>query len=317
MQSVLTPRLSLVIPVYGNEGSIPDLLDSIRWLSTQMEGSFEAVFVVDGSPDQSYARLRDLLPDSGIHAQLLTLTRNFGAFAAIRCGLVHARGNTIAVMAADLQEPIELIVKFEATISEGADLALGVRESREDPAISKLASNLFWRLYRRFVMPEIPKGGVDVFALSHTFRDNLLQLKESNSSLLAQIFWLGGRRAYVGYHRRQREHGRSAWTLKKKLRYLSDSVFSFTDLPVRLLMALGATAMVLAVILSLVVMAAKISGIVPIPGYAGTMLVILFFGAFNALGLGVIGSYAWRTFENTKQRPLSIVQTAEKFGEHA
>jgi ABC-type polysaccharide/polyol phosphate export permease len=105
--------------------------------------------------------------------------------------------------------------------------------------------------------------------------------------------------------------------LKKKLRYLSDSVFSFTDLPVRLLMALGATAMVLAVILSLVVMAAKISGIVPIPGYAGTMLVILFFGAFNALGLGVIGSYAWRTFENTKQRPLSIVQTAEKFGEHA
>lgn len=313
----MTPRLSLVVPVYGNEASIPALVDSVRWLSSQMGGSFEAVFVVDGSPDRSYARLRDLLPDSGIRAQLLTLTRNFGAFAAIRCGLVHARGSTIAVMAADLQEPIELIVKFESAIAEGADLAVGVRESREDPPFSKLASGLFWKLYRGFVMPEIPKGGVDVFALSRAFRDNLLQLRESNSSLLAQIFWLGGRRAYVGYHRRQREHGRSAWTLKKKLRYLSDSVFSFTDLPVRLLMTLGSTAMVVALVLSLFVLAAKISNIVAVPGYAGTMLVILFFGAFNALGLGVIGSYAWRTFENTKHRPLSIVQTAEEFGEKA
>jgi glycosyltransferase involved in cell wall biosynthesis len=315
MQSVLRPRLSLVVPVYGNEGSIPDLVDAVGWLNDQLRDSFEAVFVVDGSPDRSYARLREVLPNAPFRSQLLTLSRNFGAFAAIRCGLAHAEGDTIAVMAADLQEPVELMVQFEAAVSQGADLAMGVREGRDDPALSKLASSLFWKAYRRFVMPDIPKGGVDVFAISRAFRDNLLKLDESNSSLLAQIFWLGGRRAFVGYRRRQRQHGRSAWTLHKKLRYLSDSVFSFTDLPVRLLMFLGTSALLLAVTLSLVVLVAKLWDVVAVPGYAGTMLAILFFGAFNALGLGVVGSYAWRTFENTKQRPLSIVQTQEAFGE--
>lgn len=315
MQPVLTPRLSLVVPVYGNEGSIRDLIGAVQWLSEKLLGSFEAVFVVDGSPDRSHALLREMLPAAGFRSQLLSLSRNFGAFAAIRCGLAQANGATIAVMAADLQEPIELIVDFELAIAGGADVAMGVRESREDPFLSKLASNAFWSLYRRFVMPSIPKGGVDVFALSSTFRDNLLKMDEANSSLLAQIFWMGGRRVFVGYHRRQRQHGRSAWTLKKKLRYLSDSVFSFTDLPVRLLMFLGSSALLLALALSVVVLIAKLSNFVAVPGYAGTMLAILFFGAFNSLGLGVVGSYAWRTFENTKQRPLSIIRSLEEFGE--
>lgn len=315
MQPVLGPRLSLVVPVYGNEDSISDLLMAVAWLNEQLQGCFEAIFVVDGSPDRSYERLREMLPGAGFRAQLLTLSRNYGAFAAIRCGLAQAKGAVIAVMAADLQEPIELILEFDAAIASGADVALGMRESRDDPLSSKLMSNVFWAFYRRFVMPAIPKGGVDVFALSSEFRDNLLRLNEAHSSLLAQIFWLGGRRAFVGYHRRQRQHGRSAWTLRKKLRYLSDSVFSFTDLPVRMLMFLGSSALLLAFILSVIVLIAKLSSIVDVPGYAGTMLAILFFGAFNALGLGVVGSYAWRTFENTKQRPLSIVQTKEEFGD--
>lgn len=315
MQPVLTPRLSLVIPVYGNEGSIAKLLQKIKWLDANVGGDFEAIFVVDGSPDQSYAILRHMLPDAGFRSQLLTLSRNYGAFAAIRCGLAQATGTAIAVMAADLQEPIELVVKFEEALSKGADVAFGVRESRDDPFLGKMASGIFWAFYRSFVMPAIPKGGVDVFAMSAEFRDNLLRLNEANSSLLAQLFWLGGKRAFVGYHRSQRQEGQSAWTFRKKLRYLSDSIFSFTDLPVRMLMFTGIGTLFIAIILSFVVLAAKISNAVSVPGYAGTMLAILFFGAFNALGLGVVGSYAWRTFENTKRRPLSVVRTQERFGD--
>jgi len=169
-------------------------------------------------------------------------------------------------------------------------------------------------VYRRFVMPEIPPGGVDIFALSSAFRDRLLSLRESNTSLLAQLFWLGGRRAYVPYERRAREHGRSAWTLRKKLRYLSDSVFAFTDLPVRLLFWTGALALVVAAVIGAAVLVARLSGwMAVVPGYAATMLTILFFGALNALGLGVVGTYAWRGFENTKARPLAVVQTDESF----
>lgn len=316
MQSILKPAVSLVIPVYGNEGSIGELITAVRWIDQKFAQGFEAVFVVDGSPDRSYALLREALPTAGFNSQLITLSRNFGAFAAIRNGLEHAQGEIIAAMAADLQEPPEVIVRFvDAIQRESADVVLGVREGREDPWLSKVASFFFWKLYRHFVMPEIPQGGVDIFALSREFRDRLLMLGESNSSLLAQIFWLGGRRTFVGYRRLPRKHGKSAWSLRKKLRYLSDSIFAFTDLPVRILISLGLVTMAITALLFTLIVAAKISGLMAVPGYAGTMVTILFFGAFNSLGLGVVGSYAWRTFENTKSRPLSVTQSRELFGE--
>ncbi len=318
MPPAVKPALSLVVPVYGNAGSIPALISAIAGLHRELGGDFEAVFVVDGSPDQSYALLRDQLPAAGFPAQLVSLSRNFGAFAAIRVGLAKARGRVIAVMAADLQEPPALVLAFHRALGDGqGDVAFGVRESRADPWSSRLASNLFWSTYRRFVNPDIPPGGVDIFALTDRFRDQLLGLPEANSSLVAQLFWLGGRRHFVGYQRQARSHGKSGWTLGKKFRYLSDSVFAFTDLPVRLLIALGAVAMAVAVGLSLLTLVARLSGWVEVPGYAGTMLAILFFGAFNALGLGVVGTYAWRAFENTKARPLAVIQTEQRFNEES
>ncbi|MEO6384468.1 MAG: glycosyltransferase family 2 protein [Thermomonas sp.] len=316
MQPILTPDLSLVVPIYGNEGSIDELLAAIQGIQLRIDGRFEAVFVVDGSPDRSYSLLRDRLPEAGFAAQLVCLSRNFGAFPAIRVGLECARGHIIAVMAADLQEPPELVVKFLEVLGQGdIDVAFGVREGRKDPALSRLASRIFWSIYRRFVMPDIPKGGVDIFAVTRRFRDRLLGLNESNTSLVAQLFWLGGHRAFVPYERRERQHGRSGWTLRKKMRYLSDSVFAFTDLPVRLLILLGMVSMAIAMLLTIITLVAKIFGLVTVPGYAGTMLTILFFGAFNALGLGVVGSYAWRAFENTKSRPLAVVQSEESFND--
>jgi glycosyltransferase involved in cell wall biosynthesis len=314
MQAILNPVVSLVIPVYQNEGSIGDLLDSLEWLNQRMESALEVVFVIDGSRDQSYALLQNALTASTFKSQLITLSRNFGAFAAIRCGLEKANGNYIAVMAADLQEPISLIPKFFQLLQQGEhDVVFGVREARQDPWLSKLASKLFWAIYRYWVMPEIPAGGVDVFAVNARFRDRLVQLRESNSSLLAQLFWLGGRRAFVGYERQHRKHGKSAWTFRKKIRYFSDSIFSFTDLPVRLLIGLGMFSFVIATLLSAITLFAKLSGLVAVPGYAGTMLTILFFGALNSLGLGVVGTYAWRAYENTKGRPLALIQSEEAF----
>lgn len=318
MQPVLSPALSVVVPVYGNADSIPALIEALRDIGRRVEGGFEAVFVVDGSPDHSHALLREALPQAGFPAQLVELTRNFGAFPAIRVGLEKARGRVIAVMAADLQEPPALVLSFLERLGGGdADVAFGVRDGRNDPPLSKLLSHVFWGLYRRFVMPDIPKGGVDIFAISDRFRDRLITLRESNTSLLAQLFWLGGRRVFVGYERRKRAHGRSAWTLRKKLKYLSDSVFAFSDLPVRLLIGIGIVALTTAVVLSVVTVVAKLSGLVTVPGYAGTILTMLFFGALNALGLGVVGTYAWRAFENTKERPLALVHSEESFNEDA
>ncbi len=308
MQPLVIPLYSLVIPVYRNADSIPDLLTAISGLHKALNGQLETIFVVDGCPDRSHALLEELLPATGLPASVILLSRNFGAFAAIRCGLEHARGDYIAVMAADLQEPPELILEFYSALhSKPIDVVFGQRFARSDPALGKLASRFFWWLYRKFVQPDVPAGGVDIFAVTAGFRDRLMSLSEANSSLLGLLFWMGGRRLFIGYERRERQHGKSAWTLKKKITYLLDSIFAFSDLPVRVLMAVGLFGLVLAIGLAGIVFIMRLTSSYVVPGYAGTMLTILFFGALNTFGIGIIGNYAWRSYENTKQRPLNIV----------
>jgi hypothetical protein len=177
-----------------------------------------------------------------------------------------------------------------------------------------MASNIFWGLYKRYVIPEMPDGGVDMFSCNLEFRNNLLKLEERHSSLIAQIFWLGFRRQVVPYSRAAREHGKSAWTLRKKVNYLMDSVFSFTDLPIRLLIRVGAAGSALSALYGISVMLAKLGGLIDVPGYAMTLFTITLLGSLNLLGLGVIGSYAWRTYENTKGRPLAIPMKISEFG---
>ncbi len=311
--------LTVVIPVYRNEGSIPELLDAVEFLDRQLRGDFEAVFVVDGSPDRCYEILRDALPNRTFRSILALLSRNFGSFSAIRCGLGIGNGERFAVMAADLQEPPELILRMDEELrSESVDVVVGVRELRMDPLSARLPAQIFWGLYRRFVVPEIPPGGVDVFACNRAFRDQLLELEERHSSLIAQIFWLGYRRKLLTYNRLERKHGKSAWTLGKKLNYMMDSIFSFTDLPIRLLIRTGAAGMIISALCGVVVALSKAMGIIVVPGYSATILAIIFFGALNLFGLGVVGSYAWRTYENTKARPLHVVlRTHESSGRRA
>jgi glycosyltransferase involved in cell wall biosynthesis len=305
---------SLVIPVYRNAESLPELLGAIAELADRVGQPLEAVFVVDGSPDQSYALLRERLPAMPFASQLLLHARNFGAFAAIRSGLAVARGDQLAVMAADLQEPVGLAEKFFALLArDEADVVVGTRSSRADPFASRLASNLFWRIYRAWIQPDVPPGGVDVFGCTRAFRDDLLALGEANSSLIGQLFWLGQRRAVVPYERLARKHGRSAWSFSRKLKYLMDSLFAFSDLPVRLLMLTGMLGLVTAFVLGGVVFIARLLGAVPIAGYTMTMITLLFFGALNTFGLGLIGAYVWRAYENTKQRPLAVVYRSHEY----
>jgi len=304
---------SLVIPVYRNAASIPALLDALRKLARDV-ADLEVVFVVDGSPDNSYAQLREAAPALPFATQLLALSRNFGSFAAIRSGLAAARGERFAVMAADLQEPPELAAEFfERLTRDEADVLVGTRDGRSDPLGSRLGSALFWWLYRRLINAEIPAGGVDVFACNRAFRDELLKLEEQHSSLIGLIYWVGFRRGNVSYTRRVREHGKSAWTFKRKLKYMMDSVFAFSDLPIRMLLLAGIAGLIVALLLGAVVVGLRLHGSADVPGYAATMITILFFGGLNAFGLGLLGAYLWRAFANTQRRPLAIVMRGEVF----
>ena len=317
----MTPHLpiySVVIPVYNTAAYVTETLRIAEELTERAGADYgvelEFIFVVDASPDDSLARFSAELPRARIRSQLILHSRNFGSFAAIRTGLMAGHGDFFGVIAADLQEPPELLLGFlERMLGGETDVVVGRREARDDPAASEASARLFWWFYRRLVLPDIPPGGVDVFACTRAVRDHLVRFPEVGSALVGQLFWLGFRRAEIGYARRRRSFGKSGWTFAKKLRYLTDSVFAFTDLPVRLLMLIGLAGLAVATPLAVTVALLRLVGVIALPGYAATMLAILFFGALNTLGIGIVGSYAARAYENTKMRPIAIVQSARAF----
>jgi glycosyltransferase involved in cell wall biosynthesis len=308
----MTARLdSLVVPVYRNAAAIDDLVAAVTGIAAAVDGELEAIFVVDGSPDDSRALLLDRLAVAPFRSRVVDHARNFGSFAAIRTGLSLARGQAIAVMAADLQEPPQLVVEFLRRLASGeVDVVAGERASRNDRG--DIASKVYWRLYRRFVMREMPEEGVDVFGCTAAVRDVLCSLEDVNTSLVAQLFWVGFRRELIPYERRPRA-GRSGWTLRRKLRYLSDSVFAFTDLPVRILWSVGWLAIAIGVGLGILVGVLRLTGSISVPGYAPTLLVFIFFAGVNCVGLGIIGSYVWRAYETVKGRPGAIVRDVVEF----
>ena len=245
---------------------------------------------------------------------LVSLSRNFGAFNAVRCGLEIATGDYFVAIAADLQEPADLALTFLGPLRAGeADIVFGTPSTRDDPWFDTLSSRLFWSAYRRLILPDVPAAGVHTFGCTKVVRNRLIELREPTTNLVALLFWMGFRRAYVSYEREQRRAGRSAWTLGRKLRYGLDSMFSFTDLPIRFLLLLGLTSTMTAVTFSILLLAASFAGRVEVPGYAPTMLAVTFFGSITSLGLGILGQYAWLILQATRGRPSYLVERVDRF----
>ena len=309
-------RYSVIVPVYRNRDSIPALIDRIRVMKHAGSGCLEGVFVVDGSPDDSLDVLRQTLAKVHLPAQLVSLSRNFGSFSAVRAGLKVARGEYVGVMAADLQEPPEVLEAFFDSLEAGeCDIALGQRTGRQDPAVSSFAARTYWTAYRRLINRDIPAGGVDIFGCTGEVARLISTFAETHTSLVGLLFWLGYRRKYFPYVRQARQHGKSAWTFGRKLRYLFDSIYAFTDLPILLLQAIGFFGVIGSVTFGVAVFVGYLLGRIQQPGYTPLMIVILASTSALLLGLGVVGSYVERTYENSKGRPVSIVASHESFRE--
>ena len=314
----LQARCSIIVPVYRNAPSLPALADELQTLGTKLPCPLEVVFVDDGSPDDSAEVLQQLFAskDFGFQARLIRLSRNFGSFNAIRAGLDHGSGAYLAVMAADLQDPPEAILSFLEELLRGeCDVVLGTRKNRQhDPWLTRVTSHWFWGFYRRLVQKEMPSGGFDLFACTARTRDVLSTLRESRSSLVGLLLWAGFKRAVVPYERRQRPHGKSAWSFRRRVRYVFDSAFSFSNLPITCLMTAGAIGITLSVLYLLLVLVLTLCGKIHQPGFPTLAGLITVFGAANLFALGILGEYAWRAYENTKGRPNFVVMSQVSLG---
>ena len=305
------PDYSIVVPVYLNESTVEDVVSRIESISSHLGVNTQAIFIIDGSPDRSEELLRDSLQKSDIsNYKIISLSRNFGAWTAVRAGLAASDGNVTATMAADLQEPMELYLDFYTTLqsSKDAQIAIGVRKERDDPLAQRIFANLFWYLYRVIVNRSIPRGGVDVFALTKVSLVQLNRYTESGTSVIGLLYEIGFDKVHCVYSRSERLAGKSAWTLRKRINYLLDSVIAFSDFPLRVIVFLGTFSTLVFTAAGLVLIVGRLTDSIVVPGYTSLMLAIFFVGSVIVMSLGVIGSVIWRTYLGSKNRPNWIVK---------
>jgi len=300
--------LSAVIPVYFNEGSLSVLFDQLRVVEDQLAGldmKLELIFVDDGSGDASLAELlkiKEARPDT----KIVKLTRNFGAVHASKCGLQFVTGDCFMILAADLQDPPELIVAMATRWLAGSRFTICERSSRDDPVVSKVFSAAFYWLVHRLVMRDYPSGGYDMALMDRALLPHLVtSSKNLYTPLLA--YWLGYRPEVIKYHRPKRSHGTSRWTFRKKLTAFLDVILGFSVTPIRLISGFGAIVAVLSVCYGVSVVVNALLGNVPVVGFASLAALITFLLGLVLVMLGVIGEYLWRVFDEVNRRPEAVV----------
>lgn len=301
-------KVSIVIPVYYNEDNLRPLYEDIKKkIIDVIDYEYEIVMVNDGSQDKSYAVMQELArKDKNI--KIISLSRNFGSHAAILCGLAKCTGDCAVVKAADLQEPTELVLEMVERWKKGYNVVLAVREAREESREQTLFANLYYSLTRKTALPNMPKGGFDVYLLDRKVIRVLMELDEKNSALTGQILWSGFRTDKVYYTRLAREIGTSRWTLKKKIRLVCDTLFSFSTLPIKAVSLIGTFSFVGALIWAVVVLIFKLMGQIDVSGWTTLFIFNLFSFGVIMLTLGILGEYLWRAFDASRNRPPYIIE---------
>lgn len=301
-------KISIVIPVYYNEKNLGPLYEDIKKkVIDVIDYEYEIVMVNDGSKDESWNVMKKLAAyDSNI--RIISLSRNFGSHAAILCGISHCTGDCAIVKAADLQEPTELVLEMVESWKKGNNVVLAVREGREESKSQTFFANFYYDLVRKTALPNMPKGGFDVYLIDRKVITVLENLDEKNSALTGQLLWSGFKTDIVYYTRLAREIGESKWTLKKKIRLVMDTLFSFSSLPITAVLAVGVGSMVIAIIWAIVVLIYKLSGAITVSGWTSLFIFNLFSFGVIMMTLGVLGEYLWRTFDASRNRPPYIIE---------
>lgn len=299
--------VSIAVPVYYNELNLPHLFPRLFGLAdANPQYDFEYIFVDDGSGDNSFQILADLA-ERDARVRVVKLSRNFGSNAATLAGLHYVSGDCVAMIAADLQDPPELITTMLQRWEAGKKVVLATREDREDPLVNRLLSGAFYWLFRRLAIREMPANGCDFVLVDRKVADMLVQMGEKNPYLFGLILWLGFDRDIVYYTRQKRELGKSRWTLGKRVKHFIDALVSFTYVPMRLVSALGIALALAGFVWAVVVVLNRILAGVPVQGWASLMTVVLVVSGVQLLTLGIFGEYLWRNFEETRKRPSFVI----------
>lgn len=299
-------KISIVVPVYYNADTLELLYADMKEKVLGQIGDYEIVFVDDGSGDNSW-EVMNSLREKDDNIKCVKLSRNFGEHAALLAGLSASTGDCAVTKQADLQEDSTLILEMYESWKKGNKVVLAIREDRKESKSKVFFANLYYSIVRKMVNKNMPSGGCDGYLVDRKVIEVLERLDEKNSSLTLQVMWVGFKTDMIYYVRKDREIGKSRWTLSKKIKLVADSILSFSYAPLRIMMGIGVAFDVLALILLISVLVEKFTVGTPVQGWASIMCILLFGFGIIMLMLGIVGEYVWRALDASRNRPPYIV----------
>ncbi len=302
-------KVSVIVLVYYNEASLPLLFSELVKVENQLgrqDLELELIFVDDGSGDAS---LKELLKikEQRESTKIIKLTRNFGGIHALKTGLQFLTGDCFIVLAADLQDPPELIPEMVQLWQQGAKYVLCAREDRMDPLWAKLFAKIYYWLLRLFVLQDYPPGGYDLALMDRVF---LPYLRNSAKNINPYLFayWLGFKPEIIPYQRKERSHGHSRWTFSKKVKLFLDSLLGFSIVPIRAISAIGILVSLVSFSYGLFIVINAFLGRSDVRGFATIVVLLSFLLGLMIVMLGLIGEYIWRIFDEINKRPESVIE---------
>ncbi len=303
--------ITTIIPVFNEEGNLVVLHERLdRMAAALKDVRFEFLLVDDHSSDRTPEILRSLA-EKDPRVKWLRLSRNSGSHAACAAGLDHAESDAIIIMAADLQDPPELIPQLVARHAEGNQIVWAVREARQGESLfTRLSSRGFYWLMSRLTHLQQPPRGADVLLADRQVVLAFRQMPERSLSLFAAFAWLGFRQSSISYVKQARMAGCSKWTIGRKVLLAMDSFVGFSYLPLRFMSLLGFLSASAGILWALVIFAMRLAGVTQAVGYASLMITILILGGLQMMMLGVLGEYLWRTLEEARRRPRYFIESA-------
>ena len=305
------PKYSLVLPIYDEEDTIPELVRRLGELMDRFDGEAEAILVDDGSSDSSYelmvaARERDP------RFKLLRLSRNFGHQIAVTAGLDVASGEAVIVMDADLQDPPEVALDLAARWREGYDVVYAVREERHGESRFKEATAAgFYRLFKRMSDVDVPLDVGDFRLVDRRALDAFRSMRESNRYVRGMFSWIGFRQVGVPFTREERFAGETKYPLRKMVKFATDGIVSFSAYPLRLALKVGFVVSAFSFLLGIVFLVSRLFGFYSVPGLASIAVFVAFLGGIQLLLLGIVGEYIARIHDEVKGRPLYLVSETQ------
>ncbi|HEY1791449.1 MAG TPA: glycosyltransferase family 2 protein [Opitutaceae bacterium] len=308
------PTIAIVIPVYNEEAVMPELFSRLEALfRSHPDCVWRAVIVNDGSRDAS----ADLARSQGARDprfELVELSRNFGFQGALAAGLAHARGADAAVtMDADLQDPPEVIPELVAAWRDGAEVVRAVRRSRQETGLRRMGFDLFHAFYGRLTDIPIESNSGTFGLLGGPALEAFAGLPERHRFFPGLRAWIGFPSSDVHYDRQERAAGRPKQTFRRLIRYAVDGFFSFSYLPLRALTYAGVMVSLLGFTLGLYFIVKRLLGIErATTGFTTLVSLVTFLGGVQLIGIGVLGEYLGRIYDEVKQRPIYLVKPARR-----